>query len=262
MRSSAYRCAMLLCDVLEFTEWYPDFSSSEQGSPRWTRVRASGVELLNGLEWVEWDSDDAGPSTVQVELCDACGHAGCASGGYVRLSRLGEHVVWSPPRVDASDDWAVAQYEAPWAVRAHGALLISRSSWGQLRSRNRLVPGFETLPQATRRDVELAWITPIRSDDRDVALTVDSALDSVVAVSEGELEDAKRNARAVAAWFAEEPDAEVHGDLVNQREELWPVFLYVDAGKRDGGVRSWPAFSLQGGKPYPAFGNRLLRISA
>src|SRR5688572_22598831 len=85
------RCRnMIACEDAVLETWRPDFSSSSQRDPTWTRATCFGAVLCNSLEWPEWLENP-----VQVCLWEACGHAGCESGGYVHVSRLGSHMLWT-----------------------------------------------------------------------------------------------------------------------------------------------------------------------
>ena len=90
---------MLLYDKPSLEKWSPDFSSSGQSSPVWTRLKYGQVELCNSLEWTDWT-----PNPVQVQICDACGTPGCASGGYVHISVLNDLVLWTVPQ-PSGDQW-------------------------------------------------------------------------------------------------------------------------------------------------------------
>jgi hypothetical protein len=59
-----------------FETWQPDFSSSGQPEPTWTRVSVPEGVLTNALNWIDWDQQ-----LVQVILCEAYGIDGCATGG-------------------------------------------------------------------------------------------------------------------------------------------------------------------------------------
>jgi len=91
---------MVFCSSPSFETWSPDFSSSELTNPTWTRLRLDRTELCNSLEFVDWINNP-----VQVQICDACGTVGCASGGYIHLSTIGEFVIWTRPQLsNATDD--------------------------------------------------------------------------------------------------------------------------------------------------------------
>ena len=112
-----------ICEDAVVERWNPDFSSSGQRSPIWHRVVCGQRVITNSLEWVGW-----GGNPVQVILCDACGHPGCASGGYVHLSRLAEYVLLTSPQTDASCTEMSSEL-APRFLRTLGAIAIDGTTW-------------------------------------------------------------------------------------------------------------------------------------
>src|SRR5918999_258476 len=59
-----------------------DFSSSGQGKrPVW-QLFADGVELINALELVDWESEE-----TQFLVCEECGHTGCKVGDWVSVRK-------------------------------------------------------------------------------------------------------------------------------------------------------------------------------
>lgn len=66
---------MLVCEEPELVRWQPNFSSSVQASPLWTRLVCDGLEICNTMEGSHW----ADPRLVQVIVCEECGHPGCAT---------------------------------------------------------------------------------------------------------------------------------------------------------------------------------------
>ena len=137
---------MKLCADVSLETWTPNFSTSGQPDPRWTRARWAGVELCNSLEWAEWAENP-----VQVILCEACGYAGCASGGYVHVSQLDGRVLWTAPQIDTSDEWSVAQHAAAAAVRRLGAVAFPAATWEQWKMLARDLPAVAALPAANGR---------------------------------------------------------------------------------------------------------------
>ena len=59
-----------------------DFSSSEQGKREVSRLLSDGIELINAIELVDWDSED-----TQVLICEECGYVHCEPGGWVSFRR-------------------------------------------------------------------------------------------------------------------------------------------------------------------------------
>src|SRR4051794_12207457 len=120
---------MRFCDQPVFERWSPDFSSSGLANPVWTRAKCDGSELCNSLEWTDWEDDP-----VQVQLCDACGTPGCASGGYARISALAGFVLWTPPRLhDNKEQFDFRMFSAN-ALEKFGSILISPRGWASFRA--------------------------------------------------------------------------------------------------------------------------------
>jgi hypothetical protein len=184
---------MLVCNAPELERWRPDFSSSEQPSPDWTRVMSGDTQLVNGLEAVEWDENP-----VQVAVCETCGYTDCAFGGYVHVSRAGSYVVWSEPRLPGEEpEHEEHQYAASAAIVRHGAVVVPAAVWASWPG----VPALEALPVTRRGDLVGAWhaSAPPRED--------------AIGTDLGVLADALAVVEAVERWFDADPDASV-GDLV------------------------------------------------
>jgi hypothetical protein len=115
---------MFVCRDPRLEKWKPDFSSSEQADPDWARVVCDETELTNSLDWLEWDENP-----VQVQVCDACGHIGCASGGYVHVSRLADLVLWTAPQLDLSDFHERTEYAPTTVLKKLGAVAILAATW-------------------------------------------------------------------------------------------------------------------------------------
>ncbi len=143
---------MRVCSGVTVEKWQPNFSSSGQVSPTWTRVHCLGMELCNSLEWTEWAENP-----VQVILCDACGYAGCGSGGYAHVSRLGPFILWTTPQIDASDDWAATQYLPLPALDRLGAVAIPEGTWDQWRRIASQLPEASAFSQTNGAALADAW---------------------------------------------------------------------------------------------------------
>jgi hypothetical protein len=144
---------VFVCDDLRTEVWRPDFSSSAQASPVWTRVLCRGMQITNSLEWVEWTENP-----VQVVLCDACGYAQCASGGYVHVSRWNDCVLWSAPQRTGDDDLADEEYETPRMLRTVGALAIPIAVWNDWATAIGRLPRANRIIQSNHAAVADAWV--------------------------------------------------------------------------------------------------------
>jgi hypothetical protein len=103
------------------------FGSSGQGVHEDLALRAGDQELVNMLRLVDWSEDP-----VQVTVCDACGTVGCASGDYVAVRRLGDHVAMAPPTnayVGGAGEFEKAQYVEAWFIRKRGVPLVLVPEW-------------------------------------------------------------------------------------------------------------------------------------
>jgi hypothetical protein len=144
---------MIMCRDCTVETWSPDFSSSGQSNPIWTRVRFEGAELVNTLEWVDW-----GRNPVQVELCDACGTPDCRSGGYVHVSRFDGFVLWTAPQeINVADEWAVSQYEPASVLKKFGAIAVPDEKWKEWKAIAHDLPAPPVFPRANGRALAEAW---------------------------------------------------------------------------------------------------------
>src|SRR6266540_622590 len=179
---------MLVCENAEFVPWRPDFSSSEQPSPAWTKVICRGEQLANGVEAVDWFDEPA----VQVELCESCGFAGCESGGYVHISRIGRYVLWTAPHVDLNDPFESYQYGPSAPLRRYGGVAIPGDEWERWRGQFPSLPDADAFPRASRRDLYAAWHgeAPIFRDFDDPTQLVQLVRERAVAADPSSLDEA------------------------------------------------------------------------
>ncbi|MEM7248930.1 MAG: hypothetical protein AAF533_26610 [Acidobacteriota bacterium] len=243
---------MLTCHDLEYTSWSPDFSSSGQRNPHWTKVTCAGVVLTTSLEWTEWAENP-----IQVFPCEECGHDGCEPGGYVHVSRLGDHVLWSRPLLDEDDEWGREEYTPPDSIREHGVLVFSREVWNGLHERRGRVPPQAALVPATRRVLADCWraSAPFRTERLDEMLPfLRERLDCGDSLAPDE---ALRLSSRLIEWLMEAPDAPVVGEL-RAPSTLGAVLetLQLDGGR---GWR-WPAFALRGDEPLLALSREVVFV--
>jgi hypothetical protein len=242
---------MLVAQALTRVPWRPDFSRSGLDSPHWTRVGCGDAQLSNAIDSVDWNADP-----VQVELCELCGATGCATGGYVHISRLGGHVLWTAPRFDRIARWneadARGQFAAVDAVRRRGSVAIPIAVWDDLRISLPSVPDAKTLAPATRWDIRQAWLLEAHPGDH-AASDIDALLSrDLLAVDHGELRDAAATVKRLCAWLDVAPDAAIDGELT-PLGGAHLVTLYLGAPDR-----RWPAIARIDGEPCLAFGGELV----
>ena len=231
---------MLYCDQPCLEVWSPDFSSSGLSSPVWTRARCGGAELCNSLEWTEWNTNP-----VQVQICDACGTAGCASGGYVDITVLKDFVLWTVPRIGKDGRFFPASI-----ISRFGSVVFPRQVWNRFQSAAVEVPEQASFSRADGRSVRDAWAVGQNrpeADDvlvawlRDRLLAADS-LDTTAAI------------RWVEHWlnsFAERADSVLSGTITSSQGIGARVEkLYFDGPADD----DWPALAEYRGSLVPVLG--------
>ncbi len=143
---------MLFCDHPTLDVWTPDFSTSGLANPTWTRAKYGDVELCNSLEWAHW-----APNPIQVEICDACGTPGCASGEYVHISTLNDVVLWTTPRRDTCDALEAKLFPAS-SVARFGAMAFPKNVWTSFHEAAVEVPESVALPGSDGQAICVAWL--------------------------------------------------------------------------------------------------------
>jgi hypothetical protein len=230
---------MLVCETPELVTWRPDFSSSGQADPRWTKLVCDEEELCDSLEVANWTDSSA----VQVEVCPQCGVVGCSSGGWVRVSRLGRHLLWTPAEIDPGDRDVEWEYRPPSYLRDHGAVAIPIEHWERWRVSFAGMPSADAFHPTRRGDLRRAWQQPERF--------------ALLAAGRDTTEEAAAHLRAVAEWLGA-ADVPVEGALVQAtavgaRLEI----LYVDVLDTFDRpqLREWRPYAVGDGGLAPAFGD-------
>jgi hypothetical protein len=230
---------MLLCCEPTFETWQPDFSSAGLSSPTWTRLRSVGSVLCNSLESVEW-----GGNPIQVQICDACGFAGCSSGGYVHISALSDLILWTSPQVQDSHEVFDETYPAT-AIQRFGACGFPAESWKSLREAASKVPDVLSIPRSNGRAIADAWaMGPGRP--RGLEQLVPMLRKRLLAA------DSLGNTEAIhwvdywLNWFGERADRGIEGVLIQSTSD--PIeTLYFDGPKAE----DWPALAKRGNSYTP-----------
>ena len=162
------------------------------------RLRCDGIDLCNRMDLADWRDEER----VQVLLCEDCWQPGCAVGGYVRVSRLGSYVLWTPGRFDPADEFDANEYRPAEFLKQTGAIVIATDAWKVLRRRVRGLPRAREFPPAERIDLRAAWDLEAPREW------------SVIAARDSEPAEAVRRIDAVVAWLAADAHSEVSGDLI------------------------------------------------
>lgn len=248
---------MILCEGLTLSRWTPDFSSSGQENPEWTRVRCGGAELVNSVEWVEWEVNP-----VQVLVCDECGYAGCAVGNYVHISLLSNQVLWTAPQVEANDefpDWKAGECTPPAVLLQQGLIAFPLDQWSRLRELNARVPASEQLPRATRRAIANGWRMsaprPHRGERLEVIIPI--LKDRLVGTDRLDAERVIALLAPLIEWLGADPDQPLEGWICEASAigaEVETLYFHEVSQFH------WPALALQNDRALLALSDKLVFV--
>lgn len=215
-----------------------DFSSSSGGRCVVTAVSAGDVQLCNAVELLEVET-----GRLQIEVCECCGHRGCAQGGWVALRRCAEFVVWIPAwEAMERGSWNANEYQPPAYFAVHGSPVFAANAWEELRRLRPVLPAAATLTPLTAREasrlVQLAAPLQVLGRYPDPPRL---RRDLLLGVVEGDLHaEADALDRCLDAWFqAEESVQPVSGRLFAAIELLldsMQIPTWVAFGRRDGTI--------------------------
>ncbi|MDQ3755520.1 MAG: hypothetical protein M3371_12420 [Acidobacteriota bacterium] len=137
-----------------------DFSSSAQGKLQVSQLFSGGIELINVLELVDWDSED-----TQFLICEACGYTHCKSGDWVSIRKSNSLILILP----ASEYvWGERrdkeEYRPPYYLKKQGVAYLDLSTYESLRSKHSSFPTVEQIRLLNMREATLLfqWDAPSR----------------------------------------------------------------------------------------------------
>lgn len=237
---------MLFCKRPNLETWSPNFSSSGLLNPTWTRVRCDGAELCNSLEFAEWRNNP-----VQVQICDACGTVGCASGGYIHLSAIDDVVFWTMPQLDKVDDETEARFFCATALMRFGAVAFPPDSWALIREAGSDVPDPRTLPYANGRVLLDAWVVG-RGHPKAVDQLVPWLRAHLLAADSLDASAAIQWVEYWVSWFGQRAKTPLEGAIVetSAAEAEIEKFYFDGPGSED-----WPALAKYRNTFVPALGS-------
>jgi hypothetical protein len=232
---------MVLCTDPNIETWTPNFTESGLANPTRERLTFRGKVLCNSLGSVDWLE-----TPTQVEICDHCGTPGCASGGYVHVSRVGDLILWTSPQISDEDDFARGQHTAAWPRATFSALVFPRSTWIDLAAKFLGMPLSDQVVDVNGRAICDAWMHRAGPDrpPRDLAealrvtLVACDTLDNTAAFD------------AVDHWL--DRLLSLNSDsaprlLASSHPHGQIETLYFDGP----GSADWAAFALIEGRPFP-----------
>jgi len=243
---------MHIVDSFEVERWFADLSSAGLGSADCLRVVDGDLVLTNAFDAIDWSE-----RPTQVMLCEACMIPGCAVGGRIQASTLGEHVLWTAPSERAEQDFNVGPKEITTpGLWASGSFAFTERAWRAWQERG--APSRHQLPHVTRGELESAWRMACPLKSRAASRDALSAL-----LREAWLSTEPHNTTGVPealarlqAWFREHPGSLADGSLQHpQTIDAKVVTLTFDHGST---VRDWHAFAIHEEAILPAFGADLV----
>lgn len=128
-----------------------DFTSSGQEVRTVTQLYFDDMLFCNGIELVQPDAD-----TVQFIVCDHCGYAGCSSGNWLTIRKLGDLVIFIPSFESMEDgERELSEYQAPYQIRKRGAVYLEKDQFEVAQSYLPDLPGFDCLEEIKNREIAL-----------------------------------------------------------------------------------------------------------
>lgn len=159
-----------------------DFSSSEQGKVQVTQLFAEGIQVINAIELVEWDTDS------QFLICEECGYTNCKPQDWVSVRRADSLVLFLPASVYV---WTVnrrdkKEYSPPAYLRQNGIPYLSCSTYEVLRSRNASFPAIDEIPPLQLKEATLLFHWTAPGNVLGEPPEIDVRHDLIVGASEGD----------------------------------------------------------------------------
>jgi hypothetical protein len=135
-----------------------DFSSSAQGKLQVSQLFADGIELINALELVDWDSE-----ATQFLVCEACGYMHCKSGDWVSLRKSDSLILILPVSEYVwGDSREKEEYRPPYYLTKQGIAYLDSFTYESLRSHHSSFPPVEQIHPLNMREATLLfqWDAP------------------------------------------------------------------------------------------------------
>lgn len=137
-----------------------DFSSSEQGKPTYTTLKADDEVLINMVELFESDDN----STFQFLICEHCGFTQCQPGNWLSVRQSGNYILFIPAFDEILKEPELNEYTPPYFFNTKGAFIITTNQFETLKES---VPAFKNLNAIKKltgfeASVLYKWDTPHR----------------------------------------------------------------------------------------------------
>lgn len=199
-----------------------DFSSSEQGKLQVSQLFSNGIELINALELVDWDSED-----TQFLVCELCGYTHCKSGNWVSLRKSNSLILILPASEYVwGEKRGKEEFRPPYYLKKQGVACLDLSTYESMRSKLSSFPSGEQIRQLNMREATLLfhWDAPAQVLGKPPEVNV--RRDLVLASSEGEsVEYLKQLEALIQRQYKDESNAILRP--ISDSEQV--ISLYLDA---------------------------------
>ena len=137
-----------------------DFSSSEQGKPTYTTLKADDEVLINMVELFESDDN----STFQFQICEHCGFTQCQPGNWLSIRQSGKYILFMPAFDEILKEPELNEYTPPYFFNINGALVVTTTQFDGLKESIPAVKKLINIKQLTGFEASslYKWDTPHR----------------------------------------------------------------------------------------------------
>lgn len=119
-----------------------DFTSSEQGMPTYTSLKADHEILINIIEHFEADEALSDDSTFQFLICEHCGFVQCEPGNWLTVRQSGNYVLFIPAFSDILEKPDSNEFQPPYFFKTKGAFVLTIQEFEKLKE---TVPAFNKI---------------------------------------------------------------------------------------------------------------------
>lgn len=226
---------MIYCDSPNLEEWLaPQQETFPQ--PTWTKLYADGILLSNSIEFANWIADP-----VEPIVCEACWNSACSRSGLARIVRIGNYLLWLPPRLSDIDGfWAKMLTDDNLIAQT---VLMPIEVWNDLRKKFQHLPAAEHYGIASRADLGVLWLSEmpeaIRSRDLNA---IDGRLRESLASDPLDLGMAKEIIKSMVDWILQGPRLTANGRILRTQSSGHPInTIYFDGPE----YAEWHAFLVE-----------------
>ena len=210
-----------------------DFSSSEQGKVQVTQLFSEGIQLINAIELVEWDTDS------QFLICEECGFTNCKPQDWVSVRRAGSLVLFLPASIYV---WTVnrmdkTEYSPPAYLKQKGIPYLSFSTYEALKSRHASFPATDEIPPLQLKEATLLFHWTAPDNVLGELPEIDVRRDLIIGASEG---NQAEHLTVLQALMEKQYKIDSPAQLRSVATNEQVISLYLDDG------REWQAMVFDG----------------